>query len=131
VLDQEDSILICIGYSFSDEHINSVIFDALAARPRVHVYGLQFDEVAIGSHVAKASESLKNLLVLGPDTGIVGGQQCPWKLIDEIGVPPGDYMSVAFAVAEAKKGEAEFLSGKFKLGAFDAFTEFLNTLTEH
>jgi hypothetical protein len=64
-LDQEDSILICVGYSFSDEHINGVIFDGLAARPRVHAYGLQFEEVAIDSHLAKASERLKTCFWTG------------------------------------------------------------------
>jgi hypothetical protein len=127
VLDQEDSLLICIGYSFSDEHINSVVFDALGARPRVHVYGLQFAEPGTDSHVAKAAERLKNLLVLGPDTGIIGGQRFPWKLSEEFDV--GDYLGIAFKTTKAKKGELGYLSGALQLGDFVAFSRSLTMLT--
>lgn len=42
VLDRDDAILFVCGYSFSDDHINAIIFDALEAKRRPHVVALQF-----------------------------------------------------------------------------------------
>ena len=130
VLGQEDALLLCLGYSFSDEHINSVIFDALSARPRVHVYGLQFHEPEDGSLLVKAASTLKNLVLLGPNSAVIGAQRGSWRLSEPLDDHTADQLSKAFEASKAKDGDPDYLSGRLKLGDFAVFCEFLRSLSE-
>ena len=54
VLDRDDAILFVCGYSFSDDHINAIIFDALEAKRRPHVVALQFADPESSSEIGRA-----------------------------------------------------------------------------
>ena len=73
----DDALLIAVGFSFGDEHINNAIFSALENRPRTHVYALQFAEEEDDTELVKRSLQRRNLVVIGPDTGIIGGTRAP------------------------------------------------------
>ncbi len=77
-LDQDDALLIVVGFSFGDEHINNIIFGALDNRPRTHVYALQFDEQSDDQPLATRALQRANVIAIGPDTGIIGCKRAPW-----------------------------------------------------
>src|SRR5947208_9986743 len=77
-LEQDDALLVVAGFSFGDEHINNLIFGALENRPRTHVYALQFEELPETSDLVKRAVQRPNMIVLGPQTGIIGGRRVVW-----------------------------------------------------
>lgn len=82
-LEIEDALLVVCGFGFRDQHINNLIFEALQNRPRTHVYALQYVDPEQDSDLVRRSYQLHNLIVVGPDTGIIGGTHASW------GVPKG------------------------------------------
>jgi hypothetical protein len=122
-LDQEDAILITIGYSFSDEHINAIILDALAARQRVCVYSLQFADLSEDKPVWQSAIRLKNLMALGPTSAVIGGSDGEWELNEPLDPRLTRYTNIGF-LPTSPGG----LKGTFRLGDFSVFSVFLSTL---
>lgn len=131
-LELDDALLIVAGFSFGDEHINNTMFSALENRPRTHVYALQFAEEDDDSELVKRSFQRRNLVVIGPKTGIIGGTRAPWA-------DPAEPASVsaAFEMPEAEEGvgdeeegkNAAMLPGRMKIGDFSALCTFLSSMT--
>jgi hypothetical protein len=80
--EREDAILVACGYSFSDQHINEVIFESLEANPRLHVFALCHSDPAAASELVRAAQRHGNILVLGRTHAIVGGREGKWRLSD-------------------------------------------------
>jgi hypothetical protein len=127
-LEQDDALLIAAGSSFADEHINNLIFGALENRPRTHVYALQFEELADESILIKRAYQRSNMIVIGPETGIIGGRRAKWAPAE-----PPSFMDGVFelkAVPAQDGGEAaEIRSGLMKIGDFACFCHFLDSMT--
>jgi hypothetical protein len=129
-LEQDDALLIVAGFSFGDEHINNLVFGTLENRPRTHVYALQFDELAEESDLIKRAYQRPNLVVICPQTGVIGGRRAEWA--------PAEVPSVMGAVFELKEGpavgsgetagHAEAKSGLMKIGDFESFCNFLQSM---
>ncbi|RYE11003.1 MAG: SIR2 family protein [Hyphomicrobiales bacterium] len=124
VLDRDDAILIVCGSSFSDEHINTIIFDGLEAKRRPHVVALQYDDVEDDSILGMRAKRHLNLMVVCPTCVYLGGRRMSWKL-SELRDP--DQYQNEFIVS-AKDGENADGTGRLLLGDFAAFTKFLATL---
>lgn len=125
VLDRDDAILFVCGYSFSDEHINAIIYDALEAKRRPHVIALQFDDLAHDSELANRARRYLNLVVLGPHSGYIGGKHVHWSLEDSHG-----HVDLASAFAECDSGGVAAPGNcKLLLGDFARFALFLSSLT--
>jgi len=126
-LEQDDALLIVAGFSFSDEHINNLIFGALENRPRTHVYALQFEELPDASELVKRSLQRPNMIVVSPQTGIIGGRRGAWAPVES----PA-FMQPVFELKEDKPagagGEA-VKSGRMKIGDFACFCDFLEAMT--
>lgn len=125
-LEQDDALLIVAGFSFSDEHINNLIFGALENRPRTHAYALQFDELPETSELVKRSLQRPNMIVVSPQTGIVGGRRAAWAPVES----PA-FMQAVFELKEdmpAGGGEA-VKAGRMKIGDFACFCDFLEAMT--
>ena len=128
-LEQDDALLIVAGFSFSDEHINNLIFGALENRPRTHVYALQYEELPEENDVIKRAYQRSNMIVVGPETGIIGGQRAAWAPVES----PA-FMDVAFELKadEADPGgeadNVEAKSGLMKIGDFGSFCDFLESM---
>ena len=124
-LEQDDALLIVAGFSFGDEHINDLIFGALDNRPRSHVYALQFEEPAEQSDLLKRATQRPNIIVVAPQTGIIGGHRAAWAPVD---TPP--FMNPVFELNEKEAGGTESVrSGRMKIGDFACFCAFLETMT--
>lgn len=130
-LEQDDALLIVAGFGFGDEHINNLIFGALENRPRTHVYALQFEELPEDNDLIKRAYQRPNMIVMGPDTGIMGAQRAAWAPVES----PA-FMKVAFElradqssdVGEGAENEG-VKSGLMKIGSFESFCNFLESMT--
>jgi SIR2-like domain len=126
VLDRDDAILFVSGYSFSDEHINAIIFDALEAKRRPHVVALQYTDPEPDSVIATRAGRYLNLMVLGPRVAYLGGRQGSWKLEETRGA---EHISSAFVLDKADEEGVQSGEGLLLLGDFNRFSEFLGSLT--
>ena len=126
MLDRDDAILIVCGYSFSDEHINAIIFDALEAKRRPHVIALQYADPPPDSILADRAGRFLKLMVLSPSVAIVGGRSGGWKLEETQGSAP---LAQAFRLDDVLEEGPATGMGKLMLGDFACFAEFLGALT--
>lgn len=126
VLERDDALLFVCGYSFSDDHINAIIFDALEAKQRPHVVALQYTDPEEDSVLAARAGRCLNLMVLGPCVAHIGGRRGSWRLEEHHGAPQ---IEQAFRLeAEAEDADPKG-HGSFLLGDFARFAQFLGALT--
>ena len=130
-LEQDDALLIAAGFGFGDEHINNLIFGALENRPRTHVYALQFEELSEENDLIRRAYQRPNMIVMGPDTGIIGARRAAWAPVE---CPA--FMEVAFELRadnSSEDGEGaeneEAKLGLMKIGDFRSFCDFLESMT--
>jgi hypothetical protein len=127
-LDRDDAILFACGYSFSDEHINAIIFDALEAKRRPHVIAMQYEDAADDSVLADRAGRYTNLMVLGPRTAWIGGKRGSWKLQE---LPQAPQIAHAFELDAPPSGKPHNGEGALLLGDFNRFAAFLGALTKN
>lgn len=75
-------LFIISGYSFSDQHINEVIFNSLRQNNRLHIVVFAFSDDTIEA-LYKLSSSYLNLGAFGPKKGIVNGELTEWAISDD------------------------------------------------
>jgi hypothetical protein len=126
VLEREDAILFVSGYSFSDDHINAIIFDALDAKRRPHVVALQYQDPEEGSVLSDRAMRYLNLMVLGPRVARIGGRRGDWRLEEVRGAAQ---IAQAFQLDVPPEGQQPSGTGTLLLGDFARFAEFLGGLT--
>jgi hypothetical protein len=126
-LDQDDALLIVAGFNFGDEHINNLIFGALENRPRTHVYALQFEELPEDSVLIKRAYQRSNLILVGPQTGVIGGRRAKWNP-DEIPSFMDGVFELKPAVPAIGAEPAKEKSGVMKIGDFACFCRFLESM---
>ncbi len=100
---EPETITLVTGYSFGDDHLNEIIFDAAQRHPRSEVVAFCFTDIPDG--VATRASSTRNLVVLSPASAIVDGRRASWSTAQTI---PG-----------------VFESNEFKLGDFSKLSAFL------
>ena len=111
------------GYSFSDEHINDTIINALKVNQTANVIALMFGtmkkedpagELCFPEAVKRASER-PNLSVWFDDEAVIGAQRREWGKFED---PKQEFSSITLKMAE----------DHVSFGDFDAFTTFLSEL---
>jgi hypothetical protein len=125
-LDQDDALLVTCGFSFSDEHINNVIFSAIENRPRTHVYSLQFGEIPDGHDLLGRGQRQRNLIVICPKTGVIGGRRAEWRLEQ-----PAPFVEIVFEWDPVAGEGAQPKTGQMRLGDFEKFCAFLRSMDDH
>ncbi len=135
VLNQDHALLITCGYSFSDEHINAIIFNNLDNRPTTHVISLQFDDLSTNQQLVGWAERKSNLTVLGPNSGVICGRLGTWRLLQPVNDKSSAFMDIAFdskACSEAdgtvNNSNSENLTGMMRLGDFNWLGKLLTTM---
>lgn len=150
-LRQNSAVLIMSGYSFSDDHLNDTILNALRANPTAMVIALLFGnltkvtEVEEGDNKVKTtticykkalelSENRSNLSIWTFDEGVIGGFRAKWK------PSKTDYNSeenignavrqiqIPIKDAEGNDTDQKLIEYTFHLGDFDVFGDFLQEL---
>lgn len=71
-----ESLTIICGYSFGDQHLNEILFDAAALEPRSEIYVLCNN--TIPAALSEAALKYKNVVVHGAVAALVGGREHSW-----------------------------------------------------
>ncbi len=128
VLKQNSSLLVTSGYNFGDQHLDSIIYDALDNHPLTHVISLQFSDLTPTSPIVKQAEGRPNFIVLGRNGGVLHGQWGTWRLKDAVDRRTASFMDIAFDSHAYPELEDVALTGEFRLGDFNYFCSFLFSL---
>ncbi|SFW89352.1 SIR2 family protein [Chitinophaga sancti] len=151
-LRQNSAVLIMSGYSFSDEHLNDTILNALRANPTAMVIALLFgnlttikeeedkeDKIVVTTtnnyeKATELAENRSNLSIWTFDEAIIGGLRAKWK------PTKSEYdaeENIANAVkqklipikdSEGKDTEEKIVKYEFLLGDFAVLGDFLQEL---
>lgn len=83
LLSSGEVVLFVAGYSFSDEHLNEIIFQALRSNSRLAVNVLAFGEkkdnaFILPDNIAQLGVEYRNLSLYGPDKAVIGGVIGEW-----------------------------------------------------
>ena len=129
-LEQDDALLIVVGFSFGDEHINNLIFGALENKPRTHVYALMFEELQQDTHLFQRANQHTNLIVCSPETGIIGGKYAPWSPIENQALTDMVFELKLTGTSEGKDNveDKNTYTGWMKIGDFVSFCNFLESM---
>jgi hypothetical protein len=103
-LHQPETLTLISGYSFRDEHLNEMLFDAAARRERSEFIALVYSDIP--ETLADRAIRIPNFQVVSKSEAILGGFRGPWKEPQE---PPPDLWT----------------DGHFALGDFRSFATYL------
>ena len=122
---REDGVLIACGFSFADQHINEIVFEALAQNARLHAFALCFEDPSVDSELMKATSSHSNLIVLAPSFCVVGGAKFRWE---------AGSAEIASTMMLYTQWPADYetnfdpASGKLTIGDFNVFAKLLDSI---
>jgi hypothetical protein len=111
-----ECLLLVVGYSFNDQHINDIFFSNLRANNRFSLTALMFDALGkkdIVDNLIKPTQGIRNLTAYGPDQALIGGVLGKWS---DPRKPPAGVANWPFW-NDAKK--------EFTLGDFNNLPPFL------
>lgn len=134
ILNYEHSILITCGYSFSDEHINAIVYGALDNNNSTNVVTLQFQDLSDDVPIVKSAINRNNLTVIGPNGGVISGMWGYWKLTQPVDHKTYSFMDYAFDSNASPEDEgspainSKELEGQIRLGDFKWFCKFINSM---
>jgi hypothetical protein len=109
-LSMPETVTLVAGYSFGDQHLNEMLFDAATAYPRSETVVFCFDEIT--GVIGDAAASSRNISVLGKTEAIIGGQRLKWARTEEL---PGVWVGGAFQLGDFSQ-LARFLATKARVG---------------
>jgi hypothetical protein len=116
-----DTLLISIGFSFSDAHVTSRIDEALAGNPSASVFAFQFKPLAEEFAACEIAKRRANFSVYCPDGAKVNGTRGRWALPSEL--PNKDWGPIrATYWGSPRGGKPE----QFLLGAIEPFAKFFS-----
>lgn len=141
-LRQNSAVLILSGYSFSDDHLNDTILNALRANPTAMVIALLFGDLTTtkeekdGEEVItktiinyekalELAENRSNLSIWTFDEAVIGGLRAKWK------PTKSDYdaeENIGNAVKTIKDEDQNIVGYNFHLGDFAVLGDFLQEL---
>jgi hypothetical protein len=73
-----EGIFIVSGYSFSDEHINEVIYNALNQNNRLHIIAFFFDDKPL-LEIVSQGKNFPNFTLIGPKKASISGISGDWS----------------------------------------------------
>ncbi len=110
-------LFVFTGYSFSDQHINEIIFNCLRQNNRLTALVFFFQDSEVES-LHKQTSSYMNLNVFGPKKAIINGNLGEWE-----------YISTDLKDNEKADSYWDEKDCKFKLGDFNELVNFLITIS--
>lgn len=75
-LNEPETLILVSGYSWADEHLNELLFDAAARRPRSEIVAFCYDQIP--ANLATEAAKTPNLQVVTQTEGIIGGIRANW-----------------------------------------------------
>lgn len=92
---EPETITVVSGYSFGDDHINEMLFDAAQRHPRSEVVAFCFS--TIPDTVENRAATTRNLVAVSPTEAIVDGQKEAWEAAGDI---PGVFESDQYQLGD-------------------------------
>lgn len=115
VLLDGERLFIFSGYSFSDQHINEIVFNSLRENNRLFIVVFFYQDSEV-EDLYKVSSPFLNLTVFGPTKAIINGALGEWEYLKE-DLKPNE-LSVNYW---------DDINNKLILGDFNHFINFLIT----
>jgi len=106
-------LFIFSGYSFSDQHINEIIFNCLRQNNRLTALVFFFQDAEV-ENLHKLTSSYMNLIVFGPTKAIVNGNLGEWHYLED-DLKPNEKSDTFWDKS----------TNSFKLGDFNELVNFL------
>ncbi len=82
VLTSGEVLFVFSGYSFSDQHINDIVFDALRQNNRLHIVVFSYLDEEV-ENLYKILSSYLNISVYGPQKAILRGNIYEWNTLEQ------------------------------------------------
>jgi len=79
-LNEPETLALVSGYSWADEHLNEIFFEAATRRPRSEIIAFCFD--SIPAQLADHATLTPNLQVVARKEAVLGGVRASWKKPD-------------------------------------------------
>lgn len=76
-LSEEELLFIISGYSFSDQHINEIIFNSLRQNNRLFIIVFSYSDSSV-EDLYELSSSFLNISAFGPNKAIINGELKEW-----------------------------------------------------
>lgn len=113
-LHQLETIVLVSGFSFADDHLNEMFFDAAARRERSEFVVFSYDDIS--DDLAERARHTPNLQVVGRTEAVLGGMRGTWKAPDgdvqdlwehgEMALPDFSHLASYLARSSTQDGEA-------------------------
>jgi hypothetical protein len=114
-LREPETLMLITGYSFGDEHLNEMIYDAAQRCERSEFIVFCFSEIP--DSLANHATMTPNLQVVGGKEAILSGVRAPWGLNAQL--PNGLWVEDQFALRDFKC-LAEFLARSVRIESDEA-----------
>jgi hypothetical protein len=135
VLNLPHALLITCGYSFSDDHIKSILFTGLDNQNTSNTVALSFTSIKEEDDIVRDALKRRNFTVIAPNAAVISGVWGTWQLTQPVDHKTHSFMDIAFdSNAEQENGgdsdgEIKKLTGEMRLGDFNWFCRFLTIMS--
>lgn len=112
-LHQPETIVLVSGFSFADDHLNEMLFDAAIRRERSEFVVFSYDNIS--DELAERASRTPNIQVAGRTEAILGGVRDNWKAPDadiqglweagELSLPDFTHLASYLARSSSQNGE--------------------------
>lgn len=116
-LAQFETLTLVAGYSFGDEHLNEVLFEATARRPRSEV--IVFCHSGIPQVLQDRAQRTPNLQAVTTNKAIIGGRLAEWKPPEEDINSDGFWIGEKFTLGDFSKLAAHLASPRTQSESID------------
>jgi hypothetical protein len=125
-LSTPSSVLIIVGYSFNDQHLNDLILQGLQGTPSSAVFGLLYNSLTSYPVAESMSSQRGNLSLISRDGAIFGTKKHSWVKTSEI---PDSNLPEGIVKWSKEDGASDLWSASFHLGDFRCFGAFLQQIS--
>jgi hypothetical protein len=125
-LRRPSAVLITVGYSFRDQHINEMLVEGLEQNPTAAVFALQYGKLSSYDEARTLAKGTSGLSVYAEDQATIGTQEGTWS------VPAGVDIAVLTGIFDSPTLEDEAWEGgafRMMLGDFSNLGPFLLQVT--
>ncbi len=125
----DGTVLITVGYSWGDDHLNAAVLEALDEHPSVTAISLMYSNVEKNPRLVQYASERTNLLAIGGRTAVISGHQGLWQHTQALDATGGTLVDKWFDSDGGKPDEPDApVGGKMRLGDFKHFAGFLEEL---
>jgi len=128
-LNVDGTLLVTVGYSWGDDHLNAAILDALDEHPSVNAFALMYSDVGKNPRLVEYATERKNLHVIGGRTAIIGGRTGAWTHLQALDNLSSKIVDLWFDT-DGGLPDVDSIpgTGRMRLGDFKEFAAFLSDL---